>query len=87
MIFVLSITENNEIIKLYDLTALCPKSLVEGKNPFNAPVAMLLYHVIRNSKHYQKDDMPSCSDNIKILLNVCLQMLDKTKHSQVMNKL
>lgn len=85
---ILSITgQNNKIIKFYDLTSLCPKSLVEGKNPFNVPVAMLLFRVVCKSKDYLKDDKQLCSDNINILVNVCLQMLNKTKHSQVMNKL
>lgn len=78
--------KNNDVITLYDLTALSSES-VEFKNPFSVPVSMLLYHVVHNSKHYLKDGKPLSLDNTKILLNICLKNLDKTKYPQVINKL
>lgn len=78
--------KNNDVIRLYDLTALSSES-VECKNPFTVPVSMLLYRVVRNSKHYLKDGKALNPDRIKILLDICLKNLDKTKYPQVINKL
>lgn len=75
------------MVKLYDLTALCPESLDEGKNPFAVPVSMLLYRAVRNSKHYLTNEKPIYPDNIKMLLDICLKIVNGTKYSQVMNTL
>lgn len=72
---------------MYDLTSLCSESLVEGRcegqNPFTVPVAMLLYRVARNLKNNAVDGQPSCPSTIQILLNNCLNLLNKTKYPQV----
>lgn len=38
---------HDDVVKLYDLTSLCPGDL---DNPFTTPVAMLLYRVARNMR-------------------------------------
>ncbi|XP_050543387.1 erythroid differentiation-related factor 1 isoform X2 [Daktulosphaira vitifoliae] len=76
-----------DVVKLYDLTSLCSESLVEGRcegqNPFTIPVAMLLYRVARNLKNNPVDGQPSSPATIQILLNNCLNLLNKTKYPQI----
>lgn len=80
--------ENEDVVKLYDLTSLCSESLVEGRckgqNPFTIPVAMLLYRVACNLIHSPDNERLSSTVTIQILLN-CLNLLNKTKYPQVIN--
>jgi len=65
------------------LTTLCSESLTDSLNPFTVPVAILLYGVACKLKHnpdYGKSYNPVA---IQLLLNNCLQLLDKTKYPQV----
>lgn len=73
---------DDEVVKLYDLTTLCSDVLDDGEcNPFTIPVAMLLYRVARNMKLSNPD--PQCQGTICHLLENCVSLLDKTKHPQV----
>lgn len=72
---------NDDVVKLYDLTALCSDlHQSEDQNPFTVPLGMLLYRVARNM---WTDQTPGKAALIKTLLENCLYLLDETKHSQV----
>ncbi|XP_076460527.1 erythroid differentiation-related factor 1-like isoform X2 [Babylonia areolata] len=72
----------SDVVKLYDLTTLCDKSLPnQGSNPFTIPVAMLLYRVGR--KMHLAGRSPGQVPQIKALLHTCLQLLDETEHAEV----
>lgn len=72
------------MVKLYDLTTLCSKSLTDNLNPFAVPVAILLYRVACKSKHNPEDRKLYNPVTVQFLLNICLQ-LDKTKYPQVIS--
>lgn len=76
--FVFFIGVDDDVVKLYDLTALCS----EGANdsPFTVPLGMLLYRVARNL--WQQDCRKKRS-TIRTLLENCLMLLDEDKHAQV----
>lgn len=87
MFYSLFTGDDDDIVKLYDLSSLCSESLVEeyceGQNLFTIPVAMLLYHVALNLKYNPIDEKASNSATIHILLNNCLKLLNKTKYPHV----
>ena len=66
-------------MKLYDLTALSSEE-DQGSNPFTDPLGMLLYRVARNIWQQNKmEKLPT----IRTLLENCLLLLGKDRHSQV----
>ena len=70
---------DDDVVKLYDLTALCDSSQAL-QNPFTVPVGMLLYRVARNMWTNFRHRKASV---IRTLLENCLFLLDQEKHSQV----
>ncbi|KAH0944645.1 hypothetical protein HN011_004591 [Eciton burchellii] len=74
--------ENDDVVKLYDLTSLCSDvSEDKGQNPFTVPVAMLLYRVARNMKY--SSDYHRHQGTIRMLLKSCVQLLIKEKYPQI----
>ncbi|EZA54471.1 Erythroid differentiation-related factor [Ooceraea biroi] len=74
--------ENDDVVKLYDLTSLCSDvSEDKGQNPFTVPVAMLLYRVARNMKY--SPDYHRHQGTIRMLLKNCVQLLVKEKYPQI----
>ncbi|XP_059486132.1 erythroid differentiation-related factor 1 [Neocloeon triangulifer] len=72
--------KNDDVVKLYDLTTLCNNDQnCNEENPFTVPVAMLLYKVARNMKRHDSKQH-GC---IKMLLEHCISLLSKEKHTQV----
>lgn len=70
---------DDDVVKLYDLTALCGDNM-EGSNPFTVPLGMLLYRVARNLRQqHQRKKAPT----VRTLLENCLLLLTEDKHSQV----
>ncbi|XP_070539989.1 erythroid differentiation-related factor 1-like [Ptychodera flava] len=78
---------NDDIVKLYDLTSLCSEEEESDPtsstwdNPFSVPVAMLLYKVARNMKKSETGHRHKAT--ISKLLRNCLTLLDKDKHPQI----
>ena len=71
---------DDDVVKLYDLTALCDSSQASNENPFTVPIGMLLYRVARNIwTNFRHRKAPV----IRTLLENCLFLLDQEKHSQV----
>ena len=71
--------ENDEMVKLYDLTDLCKDKIVSGENPFTVPVGLLCHRVARNlrtSGQRRNADSRAMFEN-------CLRLLDDSKHCQV----
>ncbi|XP_026754166.1 erythroid differentiation-related factor 1 [Galleria mellonella] len=64
----------DDIVKLYDLSSLCPDSL---DNPFTTPVAMLLYRVARNMRLMNK------TRHVKQLLEHVIELLKMERHPQI----
>ncbi|GAB1869397.1 Erythroid differentiation-related factor 1 [Camponotus japonicus] len=74
--------EDDDVVKLYDLTSLCSDvSEEKGQNPFTVPVAMLLYRVARNMKY--SSDYHRHQGTIRMLLKNCIQLLAKEKYPQI----
>ncbi|XP_070155082.1 erythroid differentiation-related factor 1 isoform X2 [Polyergus mexicanus] len=74
--------EDDDVVKLYDLTSLCSDvSEEKGQNPFTVPVAMLLYRVARNMKY--SSDYHHHQGTIRMLLKNCVQLLAKEKYPQI----
>lgn len=71
---------DDEVVKLYDLTALCSDSV--NDSPFTVPLGMLLYRVARN---LWQQDVKKKRSTIRTLLENCLILLDEDKHAQVKN--
>ncbi|XP_041369063.1 erythroid differentiation-related factor 1-like [Gigantopelta aegis] len=72
---------DDDVVKLYDLTALCGEGKTDRcQNPFTVPVGILLYRVARNMR--QSADRKSMA-TIRELLENSLLLLDEDKHSQV----
>ncbi|CAG2186347.1 unnamed protein product [Mytilus edulis] len=69
---------DDEVVKLYDLTALCSDSV--NDSPFTVPLGMLLYRVARN---LWQQDVKKKRSTIRTLLENCLILLDEDKHAQV----
>ncbi|XP_075986623.1 erythroid differentiation-related factor 1 [Anticarsia gemmatalis] len=65
---------HDDVVKLYDLTSLCPDSL---DNPFTTPVAMLLYRVARNMR------MANRSKHVKQLLEHVIELLKVERYPQI----
>ncbi|RUS90966.1 hypothetical protein EGW08_001270 [Elysia chlorotica] len=71
-------SENDEMVKLYDLTDLCKDKIVTGENPFTVPVGLLCHRVARNlrtSGQRRNADSRAMFEN-------CLRLLDDTKYCQ-----
>ncbi|XP_052773839.1 erythroid differentiation-related factor 1-like isoform X1 [Mya arenaria] len=72
---------NDDVVKLYDLTALCGDERGPSEqNPFTVPLGMLLYRVARNMWTNQT---PRKASLMRTLLENCLILLDGTQHPQV----
>ncbi|XP_045539818.1 erythroid differentiation-related factor 1 [Papilio machaon] len=65
---------HDDVVKLYDLTSLCPDSL---DNPFTTPVAMLLYRVARNMR------LTNRSRHVKQLLEHVVKLLKVERYPQI----
>ncbi|RVE46761.1 hypothetical protein evm_008545 [Chilo suppressalis] len=65
---------HDDVVKLYDLTSLCPDSL---DNPFTTPVAMLLYRVARNMRLMNR------SKHVKQLLEHVIELLKVERYPQI----
>ncbi|CAG9794690.1 unnamed protein product [Diatraea saccharalis] len=65
---------HDDVVKLYDLTSLCPDSL---DNPFTTPVAMLLYRVARNMRLMNR------SKHVKQLLQHVIDLLKVERYPQI----
>ncbi|XP_037967622.2 erythroid differentiation-related factor 1 [Plutella xylostella] len=65
---------HDDVVKLYDLTSLCPDAL---DNPFTTPVAMLLYRVARNMR------LTNRSKHVKQLLEQAISLLRADAHAQI----
>ncbi|CAH2059085.1 unnamed protein product, partial [Iphiclides podalirius] len=65
---------HDDVVKLYDLTSLCPEGL---DNPFTTPVAMLLYRVARNMR------MTNRSRHVKQLLEHVVRLLKAESYPQI----
>ncbi|XP_066141863.1 erythroid differentiation-related factor 1 [Euwallacea fornicatus] len=73
--------KDEEVVKLYDLTSLCPEEdFQKGQNPFTIPVAMLLYRVARNMK--QSPDR-SQHGTIRMLLKNTVKLLPEEKYPEI----
>ncbi|KAJ8317595.1 hypothetical protein KUTeg_005499 [Tegillarca granosa] len=72
---------DDDVVKLYDLTALCAEDTGDThSNPFTAPLGMLLYRVARNMRQTSGRKKAA---TIRTLLENCLILLDEEKHSQI----
>ncbi|CAG5124331.1 unnamed protein product, partial [Candidula unifasciata] len=72
-------SENDDMVKLYDLTDYCKNEISEGDNPFTVPVGLLCHRVGRNlirSKQRRTADVRAMFEN-------CVRLLDENKHAQV----
>ena len=72
--------QNDDVVKLYDLTTVCEEMLEKTDNPFSIPVGMLLYRVARNLRQTAGRKKAA---TVRTLLMSCLALLDKEAHSQV----
>ncbi|KAF5269378.1 hypothetical protein FQA39_LY08770 [Lamprigera yunnana] len=73
--------KDQDVVKLYDLTSLCSKYMMEkDENPFTVPVAMLLYRVARNMKHSNDQHQPG---TIRMLLKNCIKLLEEKKYPEI----
>lgn len=74
----------DEVVKLYDLTTLCPQYMDETDvNPFTLPVAVLMYRVARNLAEKFSKNLRRPANTIYKLLSDALELLQKEKHPQV----
>ncbi|CAG4973536.1 unnamed protein product [Colias eurytheme] len=65
---------HDDVVKLYDLTSLCPDSM---DNPFTTPVGMLLYRVARNMRLMNR------SKHVRQLLGHVVQLLKAERYPQI----
>ncbi|KAG6455737.1 hypothetical protein O3G_MSEX009378 [Manduca sexta] len=65
---------HDDVVKLYDLTSLCPDNL---DNPFTTPVAMLLYRVARNMR------ITSRTRHVRQLLEHVVELLKVERYPQI----
>lgn len=65
---------HDDVVKLYDLTSLCPDSM---DNPFTTPVAMLLYRVARNTRSTNR------SKHVRHLLEHVIELLKVERYPQI----
>ncbi|XP_077992007.1 erythroid differentiation-related factor 1-like isoform X2 [Glandiceps talaboti] len=72
---------NDDVVKLYDLSSLCSEAEAQWENPFSVPVAVLLYKVAKNMQQSNTKDRDKTT--ISKLLKNCLSLLDKEKHPQI----
>ncbi|VDN55808.1 unnamed protein product [Dracunculus medinensis] len=77
--------ENESMLRLWDLTPLCGDLLDDSTaNPFTLSVGMLIYKVARNLMRRSAHKRPKRIANAAYrLLNVCLGIIDRNKHPQV----
>ncbi|GFS03137.1 erythroid differentiation-related factor 1-like [Elysia marginata] len=71
-------SENDEMVKLYDLTDLCKDKKEAEENPFTVPVGLLCHRVagnLRTSGQRRNADSKAMFEN-------CLRLLDDTKYCQ-----
>ena len=62
---------DDDVVKLYDLTCLCaPSDSEQSENPFTVPVAMLLYRVARNMKYSENDKLGKCFGKGELFLTL-----------------
>lgn len=77
--------KHDDVVKLYDLTALCVDYMEDDTNPFTIPVAMLLYRVAKNMRDSNQSHSSAVNLKIHKLLTNCLSLLDPKKHSQIIS--
>ncbi|KAL0861106.1 hypothetical protein ABMA27_009607 [Loxostege sticticalis] len=65
---------HDDVVKLYDLTSLCPDSV---DSPFTSPVGMLLYRVARNMR------LANRSEHVKQLLEHAIELLKAERYPQI----
>ncbi|XP_050357401.1 erythroid differentiation-related factor 1 isoform X2 [Nymphalis io] len=65
---------HDDVVKLYDLTSLCPDDM---DNPFTTPVAMLLYRVARNMRLMNR------SKHVRQLLEHVVELLQEERYPQI----
>ncbi|XP_050675032.1 erythroid differentiation-related factor 1 isoform X2 [Leptidea sinapis] len=65
---------HDDVVKLYDLTSLCPDAM---DNPFTTPVAMLLYRVARNMRLMNR------SRHVRQLLQHVVALLQQERYPQL----
>ncbi|XP_012551683.1 erythroid differentiation-related factor 1 [Bombyx mori] len=65
---------HDDVVKLYDLTSLCPDTL---DNPFTTPVAMLLYRVARNMR------LTNRTKHVRQLLEHVVELLKVERYPQI----
>ncbi|XP_063834389.1 erythroid differentiation-related factor 1 [Ostrinia nubilalis] len=65
---------HDDVVKLYDLTSLCPDSV---DSPFTSPVGMLLYRVARNMR------LANRSEHVRQLLEHAIELLKAEKYPQI----
>ncbi|XP_034837423.1 erythroid differentiation-related factor 1 isoform X2 [Maniola hyperantus] len=65
---------HDDVVKLYDLTSLCPDTM---DNPFTTPVAMLLYRVARNMRLMNR------SKHVRQLLEHVVELLKVERYPQI----
>jgi len=73
---------DDDVVKLYDLTALCVDTDANQseQNPFTVPLGMLLYRVARNMWTKRT---PGKASLMRTLLENCLYLLEESEHPQV----
>ncbi|XP_059139586.1 erythroid differentiation-related factor 1-like [Physella acuta] len=72
-------SENDDMVKLYDLTDYCKNEIMEGDNPFTVPVGLLCHRVGSNLKRTGQRRMADA----RAMFENCLRLLDDAKHAQV----
>ncbi|KAH9489661.1 hypothetical protein Btru_056271 [Bulinus truncatus] len=72
-------SENDDMVKLYDLTDYCQSEISEGDNPFTVPVGLLCHRVGSNLKRSGQRRLADA----RAMFENCLRLLDDTKHAQV----
>lgn len=71
--------ENDDMVKLYDLTDYCKNEISEGDNPFTVPVGLLCHRVGRN---LIRTNQRRTAD-VRAMFENCVRLLDENKHAQV----
>ncbi|BFY97316.1 hypothetical protein BsWGS_00355 [Bradybaena similaris] len=72
-------SENDDMVKLYDLTDYCKNEISEGDNPFTVPVGLLCHRVGRN---LIRTNQRRTAD-VRAMFENCVRLLDENKHAQV----
>ena len=81
VISTLFVGPGDDIVKLYDLSTLCPNESRDIKeNPYTVPVGILLYRMARTLWHRYAHKKSAV---IRTLLTNCLKLLNKQTHLQV----